>query len=184
VAERIERVLPDVRLVAVLRNPVDRAQSAMIHHIKRGRFPADSRLADLVAAEPPEQEGKNLIAGGWYAASLRPFVDRFGDHVLVLLNDDIAIDPDGFYDAAVRHVGATPGFTPTDLTEVTFSNQPRDGAARGGLSDADRREVYEYFRSDIAALEEMLDRDLSMWCPDGAASRPLAGTDAVATGGR
>ena len=31
VAERIAQVVPDVRLIAILRNPVDRAQSALIH---------------------------------------------------------------------------------------------------------------------------------------------------------
>src|SRR5207249_6307749 len=31
--ERIREVVPAVRLIAILRNPIDRAQSAMIHHI-------------------------------------------------------------------------------------------------------------------------------------------------------
>jgi hypothetical protein len=165
VAERIQQVIPDVRLIAVLRNPVDRAQSAMIHHIKRGRFPADSRLVDLVASAPPEQEMKNLIAGGWYAASLRPYLDRFGPQLLVVLNDDIASDADGLYQQAVRHVGATPGFIPKGLDEVKFSNQPRDPKRRQALSADDRVALYRYFRDDIAELEVMIDRDLSGWDP-------------------
>src|ERR687892_2927024 len=34
VARRIKKIAPDVRLIAVLRNPVDRANSAMVHHIR------------------------------------------------------------------------------------------------------------------------------------------------------
>src|SRR5690348_7876706 len=33
VSDRIHSVVPDVRLIAILRNPIDRAHSAMLHHI-------------------------------------------------------------------------------------------------------------------------------------------------------
>ena len=36
---------------------------------------------------------------------------------------------------------------------------------RSSLSFEDRCELYEYFRDDIALLEEMIDRDLSAWDP-------------------
>ena len=55
VAERIEETLPDVRLIATLRNPIDRAQSAMVHHIEGGSPPerlraGRSREADATRA--------------------------------------------------------------------------------------------------------------------------------------
>ena len=56
VAERIQETLPDVRLIATLRNPIDRAQSAMVHHIEGGTLPPDSVLIDLVRATPPERD--------------------------------------------------------------------------------------------------------------------------------
>jgi hypothetical protein len=174
VADRIQSLIPEVRLVAVLRNPIDRAQSAVVHHIKHQRFPADSRLVDLIRSEPPETEPKNLIAGGWYAASLRPFVERFGSQLLVVLNEDIASDAGGLYQQVVTHVGATAGFEPKGLGEVKFSNQSADAGRRPVLSHAERVEVYEYFRRDVAELEVMLDRDLSSWDPSTAASAARA----------
>ena len=36
---RIDETLPGVKLLAILRNPVDRALSALIHHIEGGTFP-------------------------------------------------------------------------------------------------------------------------------------------------
>ena len=106
VSERIEETLPDVRLIATLRNPIDRAQSAMVHHIEYGTLPPDSVLIDLVQATPPERDGSGSSAGGWYAASLEPYQERFGDRLLVVLHDDVDDDPRGVYDAALRHIGA------------------------------------------------------------------------------
>ena len=40
-------------LIAVLRNPVDRAESAMVHFIRQGGCPADANLLDLVRRTPP-----------------------------------------------------------------------------------------------------------------------------------
>jgi hypothetical protein len=128
VAPRMKQLAPDTRLIALLRNPIDRASSAMVHHIRRGRLPADSRLVDVVRERlPPEKDRLCLVAGGWYGASLEPFVESFGDALLVLWQEDIATDPTGVYDAALRHVGAAPGFRPPDLSKVVFSNREQDG---------------------------------------------------------
>ena len=70
VAARVEETIPDVRLIATLRNPIDRAQSAMVHHIEGGVLSGDSSLVDLVKQTPPDRDHLGIIAGGWYAASL------------------------------------------------------------------------------------------------------------------
>ena len=51
----------------------------MVHHIEMGNLPGDSVLVDLVNETPPDRDKLGIIAGGWYAASLRPFLDAFGD---------------------------------------------------------------------------------------------------------
>src|SRR5262249_47403241 len=56
VADRIGAVLPEARLVAILRNPVDRAQSALIHHVQRGALAPETDLLDLVRSAPPHRE--------------------------------------------------------------------------------------------------------------------------------
>src|SRR5215469_2459465 len=80
VADRMGKAIPDVRLIAILRNPIDRANSAMLHHVRRGRIAPGYRLLDIVRArEPAENDWFCLVSGGWYAASLEPYLDRFGD---------------------------------------------------------------------------------------------------------
>jgi len=167
VAGRIHEVIPDVRLLALLRNPIDRAQSAMVHHMHTGKLPPDSRLIDLVTARRPRVDPLALIAGGWYAASLAPYFDRFGDRLLVLLHDDVVDDPGPVYANAVRHIGAEPGFVPEGLGELRHSL----GSDRiGAPTQSERRALYKYFRDDVARLADMLDRDLSAWDPDRAAT--------------
>ena len=62
-AERIHTVIPEVRLIAILRNPIDRAQSAMVHHIARGTLAPDSSLVDLVRRTPAEARFARLDLG-------------------------------------------------------------------------------------------------------------------------
>jgi hypothetical protein len=153
-------------LIALLRNPVDRAQSAMLHHMRRQRIPVGSRLIDVVREHrPSESDWFCLVSGGWYAASLEPFLDRFGDRLLVLFHDEVAVDPVRPYQAALRHVGADPSYLPADLSQVVFSNQRGRAARRSPLSEDDRVELWEYFRDDVARLEQMLGVDLSCWAP-------------------
>jgi hypothetical protein len=161
--------MPDVRLIAILRNPIDRAQSAMIHHIASSGLAPDSDLLDLVEQTPAERDKLGLVSGGGYAESLEPYRDTFGDKLLVLLHDDIETDPHAFYRRAADHVGATRDFVPPDLEAVRFSYRQRPGAGRRGtppLTIEKRRRLYEYFVDDLAKLENMLGRDLSIWEPD------------------
>jgi hypothetical protein len=165
VASRIKATVPDVRLIALLRNPVDRAYSAFVHHQREERIHPRAQLVDTVRSCEPEDDWMGIVAGGWYAASLGPFLDLFGEHLLVLLHDEIASKPRQVYARAACHVGASPDFAPPTLAEVIFSNRGEGGAAVG-VSAAERRELFDaYFREDVDRLERMLGRDLSMWRP-------------------
>jgi hypothetical protein len=170
--KRIQETVPDVQLIAILRNPVDRAQSALIHHIEGKSLPPDTQLIDFVYEGPPERERLGIVAGGWYAASLEPFQAAFGDRLLVLLHDDADDDPRGVYDRAVRHVGAAANFSPPELERVRFSYQQRPGSAsrpRRKLTLAEREQIYEsFYADDVRKLEEMIGRDLSCWQPQQA----------------
>jgi len=171
VAKRIRDHRPDVRLIAILRNPVDRAQSALMHQMRRERIPKGSRLIDVVRERgAPETEWFCLVSGGWYAASLAPYVEHFGDQLLVLFHDDVTAEPARPYRAALQHVGADPEFTPPDLSRVVFSNQVGRAARKNRLSMPDRLELWEYFREDVARLEQMFGVDLSRWAPEVAAA--------------
>jgi hypothetical protein len=168
VASRIGSFNHEMRLLAVLRNPVERAHSAFVHHRLRGRIEPGIDLLEHVRRTPPTEDRLNIVAGGWYHASLLPFWQEFGDQLLVVMQDDVRTRPEVVYDRALAHVGASPGFRPPDFGTVLFSNRPqaerRAGPeGYGQLTDTDRAELYEYFRDDIARLEAMLGRSLDHW---------------------
>ncbi len=129
IATRINSALPDVPLLAILRNPVDRARSSMVHHIRRGRIPADTDLVELARGlelDPtpvPFESGwggpETVITGGWYGASLEPCVEVFGDRMLV--HDDIDADPIRVFRRAAEHIGADATFVPEGLDQVRHS---------------------------------------------------------------
>jgi len=168
VAERMRTLHPDAKLIAILRNPIDRAQSAMKHHIRRERIPADARLVDVVRERRPvETDWFCLVTGGWYGTCLGPFIEQFGDQVLVLFHDDVVDDPIRPYRRALEHVGASTDFVPDDIKRVVFSNQGGRAGRRGQLTPEDRVELWPYFRDDVVHLEQILGTDLSSWRPEG-----------------
>ncbi len=171
VAQRIRSDMPEGRLIAILRNPIDRANSAMMHHMRRNRLPPHSCLAAVVRERtPPEKDRFCLISGGWYAASLAPYVHHFGEQLLVLLYDDLLDDPVGVYRSALRHIGASEDFVPRDLARMRFSGGFADPAHCHEVTRVERAELWQHFRDDVDRLEEMLSLDLSRWRPGCADS--------------
>lgn len=106
-AAAIAAEVPEARIVAILRQPVDRAFAHWSHFRAAGGEP----LADF--AEAIRQEGPRREAGspftyrylewGRYSTQLPAFFERFGrDRVLVHLYDDLCADPDAVVRATLR----------------------------------------------------------------------------------
>lgn len=177
-ADRIDALLTDVRLFVVLRDPCERALSAFIHHMGEGRLDPGTDLLEYVASQPPDQERFQLVAGGRYAANLQPFRDRFGERLLVFLNEEVSGDPRGVYRRCLAHLAVDRDFVPGRLEQVRFSNStPRSsryagrGRGRRPLSVEERARLHPYFADDIAQLEQLLERDLSAWGPQPGLDR-------------
>ena len=169
-AERIRGCVPDARLIAIVRNPVDRAQSGVVHHVQMRALPPGTDVMDYVRSVPAEDDPLGIVSGGWYAASLEPFYEVFGEQLLVLLHDDVDDDPRGVYDTALQHLGLAPDFLPAELARVRFSFQEQPSAvpATRELTLDERRELYDLFTDDIRKLETLTGRDLSRWDPETA----------------
>jgi hypothetical protein len=170
IAARIDGFLPEVRLFAVLRNPVDRTYSAFVHHMKHGRIDPSAELLDTIRRRTPEDDLFSLISGSWYAKSLRPYLDRFGARMRILLHDDVIDDPVGTYLMATGHLGIADRFVPEELEKVRFSNAvPRESqlavgsSGRRDLTGTERERLYEYFEDDILELESSWGLNLQAW---------------------
>lgn len=99
-AARIQEHLPEARLVAILRQPAERAFSAYLHVRRDGRETLDD-FGEALSREPERIAAQwepiwHYAAGGYYYRQLRPYFDRFDRRQIhVMLYEDFQADPVG-----------------------------------------------------------------------------------------
>jgi len=104
-AGRLAEAFPYCRLIAVLRDPVDRAYSHYRMATRRGQETRsfDDAIADMLAspeaiarARESVALGETYVAWGEYGRVLGDYLDRFErDHLLVVYTSDLERDPAG-----------------------------------------------------------------------------------------
>lgn len=114
--ERITRYLPNVRLVAILRNPVERAFSNWIHNVENGRERLEFRDA-LNVEEERMRQGVGyafyyLYKGFYYQHLCRYLALLPRDHLRVYLFDDLCSDPVRVIQDIYGFIGVDPDFQP------------------------------------------------------------------------
>ncbi|MGI9659247.1 MAG: sulfotransferase family protein [Gaiellaceae bacterium] len=159
VPSRVAQTLPDVRLIALLRNPVDRAYSQHQLASRHGRD--ELSFEQAVAAEPERLAGESelshrhhsYLARGLYAEQLERWYEHFPrEQLLVLRSEDFFSDPPAIYADVLRFLE----LPPYELREYRAYNQkPYDG-----LSPALREELERYFAGPNRRLADLLGRDL------------------------
>jgi hypothetical protein len=163
-ARRIKRVVPDVRLIALVDEPVRRFRSALAHARRVGEVPLDVDVEQVYRFDAAIEPALQMLVGGMPHQSLRPYWDTFGDQLLVEFVDDVRSDPAGVYRRVLRHIGVDDSFVPADIAVPRFGD-------RGAEPDVDppslgaRQFLYAWSRDDVGLLAEATGRDLSAWDP-------------------
>ena len=154
VADRARELLgPDLKLVYLVRNPVERAISHHHHAFSRGRQAGD---IDSVA-----RSDSTLVDFGRYAMQLEPWIERFGiDRLLVLKFEDYVKDRA----AALQKVGAHLG-VPVDPSRI-----PEDKAFNQseGNRIGTRARIGPFLRTDVyqLGLRRLIPDRLRLWLRD------------------
>ncbi len=123
VGEAIARTLgPDpVRIVAVLRNPIEKAYSQYMHLVRDGWEKLGFHEALQAESERRAQRWGDFwryAESSLYAPRLRAYLERFGrENVRVLLFDDLAADPAGAMRGLFGFLGVDSAF-PCDTSKV------------------------------------------------------------------
>lgn len=152
VAGRVARVLPGVRLVMLVRDPVQRAVSQWAHHVRDGDEPRPVAEAVL---DPTSQ----YLDRSRYYASLRPFLSRFRrEQLLVVVQERLLADRRAELARVFAHVGADPSFWTAELEPPVHV-----GDTRAEVPDGLRRAVLERVGDDLARLRQLLHDDLPEW---------------------
>lgn len=223
VPPRIQKHLPDAKLIAVLRNPIDRAISAYFHNIYYGFIPpldVEFGMRKLLFDPSYSEENKRapeILEFGFYYKYLSEyahFIER--NQLLIFLHEDVVKAPLESIQKTYEFLGVASDYTPKSLhsrpQRVLYNlkrlklvskrnrfmfrydgNRTRlhgkdmsliEKALAGGITFFDkkilvrlmsnekprisahlRKMLYDVYADDIASLETMLDRDLSMWKP-------------------
>jgi hypothetical protein len=166
--ERVASLVPGARLIALVRNPVDRAYSHYQHEVALGResLPFDEALEredERMAGELDRMHDPRYFSHAWwnftylargrYAEQLERWLEHFPrDRLLVVPSDDLLARAAETY----RRVLAFLGAPPHDL-----ESYPRIFSRDYESMDADTREkLRAYFAEPNQRLYELLARDL------------------------
>jgi lipopolysaccharide transport system ATP-binding protein len=167
--ERVARMVPDARLIALLRNPVDRAFSHYQHEVALGREPLS--FEEAVASENERMEGEleqmlrdpsyfshawwnyTYLARGRYAEQLERWFAFFArEQLLVLFTDELGEDPGGTYRRVLDFLGAETRDLPSypRIFEREYEQMPLETRAR----------LERSFEEPNRRLAELLGREL------------------------
>jgi len=131
--ERIKHYIPDAKLVAILRHPVDRAYSNFIHWVQRGLEPLDSDFESIIQEEEtrisqnwsPNYHYKNR---GFYYEQLKRYFDVFDkEQIRVYLYDDFIQNPQSVVQDIFRFIDVDDDFIPNTGKKYNVSKIPRSG---------------------------------------------------------
>jgi hypothetical protein len=176
-AERAGEMVPQARLVALLRNPVDRAYSHYQQMVRRG---AEKRTfegaveAEMSASRPPgadpTENGNDrpdtrpgpdrprsfYLSRGVYVDQLRRWAEHFDDEqMLVLKSEDFFARPQ----EVLRQVFAFLGLPEWEPDPSVFERK-RNSRRYEKMDPQTRRSLEEYFAPHNRRLYEYLGRDL------------------------
>ncbi len=149
--ENIQRYAPDAKLIAILRNPIERAFSSFMYMVARGFEP----LTDFDQALEAEQQ---RIDYGWhhiwhytrmgfYSSQIAAFQKAFGpDRLKVLLHEDLKQSPATVFADLFEFLGVDSDFVPETDQEINRAGQPKNHMLQAairwlGKSDAMKRMV-------------------------------------------
>jgi hypothetical protein len=111
-AGAVAAVSTDIRLVAILRNPIDRAYSWYLKRTRDG----DGIYSAAVTFEAALEQDPAVVDGGRYHVGLEAYFGTFERSQLLVLDfDGLSADAAGFIRAVYAFIGADPGYSPPQL---------------------------------------------------------------------
>ncbi|MEY2567268.1 MAG: hypothetical protein QOE35_1797 [Actinomycetota bacterium] len=174
--ERAAAVVPHARLVAVLRNPVERAYSHWQHEVRGGR--ESLSFEEAIDAEPErvDTEERRLqndpsyrsnrhhrfsyVGRGRYAMQLERWLAHYPrEQLLVVRSEDLYADPASTFLRIVEHMGVDQ-WEPAEFRNHSYEGlRPEAGPP---MAPATRTRLEATFEADNERLARLLERP-AMW---------------------
>ena len=105
-AARIKKYVPDARLIMVLRNPIERAYSDYLMHIRDAINTNSTKVMSFSEQIDKRAHKSFIIRKGFYATPVKYYLDCFDkDQIKVFLYDDLVRDPQQFMEEFYTYIG-------------------------------------------------------------------------------
>jgi hypothetical protein len=128
-AAEIKRYVPEAKLIAILRNPIDRAYSHFLHMVRSGTEPLDDFAQALREEEVrihKERTFQDYIGRGLYYNQLKRYFGTFPqEQVRVYLYEDLSGAPISTVQDAFRFLKVDDSFVPDVSLRRNVSGQPK-----------------------------------------------------------
>jgi hypothetical protein len=130
VPERIRHYLPDAKLIAILRDPVERAYSSYLMHVREGW----ETLTDFAQALREEETRihnnwgwRRYVSTGFYYAQLKRYFNTFSQsQIKVYLYEDFKVDAVGLLRDIFQFLGVDETFVPNMSIRYNASGLPKN----------------------------------------------------------
>jgi hypothetical protein len=120
----IAKYIPHAKLIAILRNPVDRAYSDYLMNMREGR-----NKRDLIEQAKYRTQQSHVIRKGFYYEGLQHFYDVFDpQQIKVFLYDDLKADSGKLMKEMYQFLGVDPSFTPDTSKVAQKAQVPKNQA--------------------------------------------------------
>ena len=167
--ERIKKHIPDVKVIALLRNPVDRAFSSYKHQVRAGR--EDLSFEDAIKAEPERLNGElermlnepeyfsynynhfSYIERGKYDLQIQNWLRYFSiDNMLILSSED-------FFSNPAQSIKQCFNFLGVNSIEINHKKKHNTGNYTDPITSETREKIQSTFEPHNNNLHSIIDKD-------------------------
>lgn len=129
-AERIHNKIPEAKLIAILRNPIERAYSAYMHLIRDDRETVGTFMEALALEEERINNNWGPIyhytkAGMYYEQLIRYHKVFPRENFMIIIYDDFKKQPSQVVQQIFRFLGVTASFVPDMSSKPNVSGVPK-----------------------------------------------------------
>lgn len=166
VPPRIAEVLPNVRLVYIVRHPIERIRSHVLHN---RRHHGETRSLDEITRDP------HYVACSSYSMQLDLYLEHFDmEQILVVTAESLRDARANTVARVLAHIGVDSSLVPPNLHEQLHRTpappqrrwrglRSRRPPADVWLSETAREELHERLREDVSGLRRFLGSDFDGW---------------------
>jgi hypothetical protein len=159
----IRKIIPDTKIIAILRNPLERAYSAHKMYYEKGietRTFNDAILSELENVTSKIRRGQQYLSIGLYGFQLKRYFNFFPkEQILAADYQEYNNNNVEFLNKVFKFLGVKE-FVPNDLRRLLVSGS---GKRSSSIEESLAEKMKEYYRNDIHDLQSLVDFDVLKW---------------------